>query len=260
MSRETPGTGSRKGGAPALTCGSGSKAANRVALAQRLGAQRRRAPLRVPGRPRLLCSAAAVPVVEPQHVLRHLVEGLQRGFGAATCRAVGRHSHAELREGLPESLSLRQAHTQAAQPQMEQPARPGHREVRSAAASWEKEGRSLRGADRVPPRSLRRRSRGWKLSTSWGEGARSPDAARAGPRWAPLLAPADRGPAGGLFPGGRADLTRAGRCRRRLPSDSQPELKSRRVWLACFLIYLYPPSPLYSREHPAEAGAQGTVT
>ena len=193
-------------------------------------------------------------------MLRHLVEGLQRGFGAATCRAVGRHSHAELREGLSESLSLRQAHTQAAQPQMEQPARPGHREVRSAAASWEKEGRSLRGADRVPPRSLRRRSRGWKLSTSWGEGARSPDAARAGPRWAPLLAPADRGPAGGLFPGGRADLTRAGRCRRRLPSDSQPELKSRRVWLACFLIYLYPPSPLYSREHPAEAGAQGTVT
>ena len=96
--------------------------------------------------------------------------------------------------------------------------------------------------------------------TSWGEGARSPDAARAGPRRAPLLAPADRGPAGGLFPGGRADLTRVGRCRRRLPSDSQPELKSRRVWPACFLICLYPPSPLYSREHPAEAGARDTGT
>lgn len=209
------------------SCCSRSKAANRVAFAQGLGAQGLWTPLGGPWYPRRLGSpAAAVPVIEPQHVLRHLVVRLQQGARATTCRAVAWHILAELREMLLQSLSLRQAHAEAPQPQTHQPARPGHSEVPAARplSAW----RGILQRRQGPVAEQR-----VELQSSWDEGSRSPDTAWAGQWGAPLFALVDRGPAGGLFPGCGADLTGAGRCRRRLHSGAEKELKSRRVWPGC---------------------------
>lgn len=185
-SRETPGAGRGKGAPRVLTCRSGSEAADRVALAPGLGAQGRRAGLRGPGGPRRLgAGAAAVAVVEPQHVLGQRVERLQRGVWAATCRAVAGHSVAELREGLLASQPLRQAPAQAAQPQRQQSARRGHSEVPPRRARR----CVLRGHSRAPGAGG---SAEGPTPEPVGRGRPRPDAAGGGRRRAPLCAPADR--------------------------------------------------------------------
>lgn len=159
----------RGNGAPrALTCCSGSKAANRVAFAQGLRAQGLRAALGGPRCPfRLGLAAASVPVIEPQHVLRHLVVRGQYGARATTCHAVAWHSLVELREILLQSLSPRQAHAEAAQPQIEQPARPSHSELPAPRV------RSPRGEGTLRGREGPATERSVELRISGGEGAGS---------------------------------------------------------------------------------------
>lgn len=93
----------------ALTCGCSSEAADGVATAQGLGTRGLRS-----GRLGSLDSAAAaVPVVEPQHVLRHLVVWPQVRARATTCRAVAWPSPAKLREMQAGSPSLSQVQAEA---------------------------------------------------------------------------------------------------------------------------------------------------
>lgn len=242
-----------RGAGGALTCRSGSKAANRVAFAQGPGAQGLRAPLRGPRCPRRPGPAAAVPVIEPQHVLRHLVVRPQHGARTAPCRAVAGHRLAELGQMLLQPLSPREAHAEAAQPQAQQPARPGHGEVPAARPLLaSRGGGTLRGREGPGRARL-------ECQTRWGESARSPDRAGAGQRPAPLcfgrwrvadrqvgaslaaarFSPA-RGSAGALFP--------------RAPRESF----SRGVCgSGCPRLCLYPHSPLYFRAHPSEARRWG---
>lgn len=104
----------RKGSLPSsLTCSCGSETADGVATAQGLGTQGLRA-----GRPGVLNSTtAAVPIIEPQHMFRHLVVRRQVRTRVTTCRAVVCPNPAGLREVQARSLSLRQVQAEATQPQ-----------------------------------------------------------------------------------------------------------------------------------------------
>lgn len=94
---------------PTLTCGCGSEASNCVATAQGLGTQGLRAGcLGV-----LDSAAAAVPVVEPQHMLRNLVVRPEVWARVTTCRAISGHSPPKLREMKARSLSLCQVQAEA---------------------------------------------------------------------------------------------------------------------------------------------------
>lgn len=211
-----------------------------------------RAPLPRAWRPwRLDPAATAVPVIEPQHVLGHLVVRLQLRARATTCRAVPWPSFAELRERLPRPLRPRQAHADAAQPQTEQPARPGH----GPCAAWREGGggHSEGARGRWQSRGLNATPAGERsLGAQGAAGTRQrqshflprPSAdqqvgsSRAAARTSQTLGAAG---AGGL---GR----REGAAGRRVCGPG--------VFGRC----LYPPSPLDFREHPAEAAALGTRT
>lgn len=158
----------------ALTCSCGSETADSVATAQGLGTQGLRA-----GRPGVLNSTtAAVSIIEPQHMLRNLVVRRQVRTRVTTCRAVVCPSPAGLREVQARSLSLRQVQAKAAQPQTQEPTRPGHCEL-----PLSRHASSASGA--LGRRRIRRQSSG---SVPAVELVPLPGAAGAGPR----------GPAGGL--------------------------------------------------------------